>query len=201
MKKILLILLLSLPVFMLMDKEKASAQVYNYPNTLEIISYENLIHKYPQVVIVNTTVNRGHILFPYDDTGKIVTGASVYSSTGFAYLTSTEIGKGDTLLSRKDLRIDWTQKGLFTSSYSASGNVNEVYHSTLPLYSSSTSNQPFFAPPPPPYLVAEKEGLKMIPQTMKQTMVDGGVLSVALMVFAILLGVGLVPRLLYSFSR
>lgn len=75
--------------------------------------------------------------------------------------------------------------------------TSRVTYSTLNIYTDRTLKEVFYHAPKPVVLTAVEE----LPVVVKANLVDGGILLVALTVLAILLGIYLVPRFLYSFAR
>lgn len=78
--------------------------------------------------------------------------------------------------------------------------VDKVVYSTQNIYMNVSGDEIFFRVPSP-YVMDGLVAVEELPQTMKAQLVDGGLLSVALKVLAILLGVSLVVRWVYLFVR
>lgn len=80
------------------------------------------------------------------------------------------------------------------------GIVGQLKSANINIYNDTTFNSVFYHAPSP-YVIRTITAVEELPQTMKTTLVDGGLLSVALKVLAILLGVSLVVRWVYLFVR
>ena len=74
------------------------------------------------------------------------------------------------------------------------------FNGTYNIYTDDNKTSVFYSAPNP-YVMKTVKSVEEIPAVMGAQMVGGGILSTGLMVLAILLGVFLVPRLIYSFLR
>lgn len=76
----------------------------------------------------------------------------------------------------------------------------KIIDTNTTVYNGATGNDVFFTAPNP-FVMSQAVRVEDLPKAMAETMVGGGLISTGLMVLAILLGVFLVPRLIYSFLR
>lgn len=93
----------------------------------------------------------------------------------------------------------WGEGGSVYASSAIITTSSTIYHASHDI--KRADGTIFFSAPVRPIAEIVEVGLQEVPKTMKAQMVDGGILSVALIVLGSLLVVGLVVRLVRLFSR
>ena len=111
-------------------------------------------------------------------------GSYVYIPDGYTYLKEQiSYGYGTN-------PTEWINSSIYWSESNTSGSEKAIFERV----------QDFQKPPATVKGIIQTQG-KLLYLTIVGNLWDGGILSQALIIFAILLGVGLVPRLVYLFLR
>jgi len=127
--------------------------------------------------------------------------AYFFSETPFIYHSSNSIktsdgARLDVFELTNDLNGDVLFEFVGTNSAYALGD-NTIFYSRNDIL--DESGNVFFSPPK--MIISEMANPQTLPQMIMKTLVDGGILSLALVILGIWLAVGLVKRLAYLFLR